>query len=511
MPAPSSLPPGLSPDEFRRRGHELIESIAAYWESLIADADPARASQPQSGGPTLPVLCALKPGEILSRLPASAPLHPEPWEQVRRDLDSIVIPGLTHWQSPNFFAYFPTNGSVPGVLGDMFATGLGINGLTWAASPVATELEIRMLDWMAELIGLPDSFRSTSPAGGGSIQGTASEATLVALLAARGRAAGADAPFDPRLTVYTSTQAHSSVLKAAMIAGFARTPDDRRRLRMIDCDDLFQMKPDALDRAMRHDADAGLVPAFVCATVGTTSSGSVDPVPRIAEVCERHRAWLHVDAAWAGAACVCPEYQHLLQGVDHADSICFNPHKWLLTNFDCDLFWTRDRPSVLAALSVTPEYLRHAATDAGAITDFRDWQIPLGRRFRALKLWFVVREFGVEGLRRHVRRGIALGELFESLVAQDARFQIAAPRSLSLVCFRLCPRPAEPPDAADARNRRLLAAINDSGRLHLIHTTLPIGGRPTVVLRMALGGNYTGPDHVRAAWEFIRAATDRVS
>lgn len=554
---PSAALP-ISTHEFRERGHELIDFIADYWERLNADAMGSAGRAVGDGTPpSLPVLSRVKPGEILSKLPASPPANGEAWADVMRDVESIVMPGLTHWQSPNFYAYFPTNGSTPGVLGDLLATGLGVNGLSWASSPAATELEVRMLDWMAEAIGLPDSFRSTSHeggGGGGAIQGTASESTLIAMLAARKRIGGAwkgsaggagtegggsaggggegGTPFDSRLAVYTSTQAHSSVLKGAMIAGFAASPEDRRRVRLIDCDASFRMRPDLLAQAMRDDVAAGLVPAYVCATVGTTSSGSVDPVPEIAAIARQHGAWVHVDAAWAGAACVCPEYRHLLNGVELVDSICFNPHKWLLTNFDCDLFWTRDRRAVNAALSITPEYLRNAATDAGAVIDYRDWQIPLGRKFRALKLWFVIRHYGIEGFRRHIREDVALGELFASLLKEDARFELAAPalspRTLPLVCFRLKPREGgvggtrEKGEETDARNRALLAELNSSGRLHLIHTTLPLpdgeggkagvgGRRPSVVLRMAIGGTFTQAAHIRAAWEFIRAAADRVS
>ncbi len=517
----------ISTHDFRQRGHELIDFIADYWERLCND--PPSGSPP--GLPTLPVLSQARPGDTLARLPASPPASPEPWDDVMHDVNSFILPGLTHWQSPNFFAYFPANASAPGVLGDLLSAGLGVNGMLWATSPAATELETRMLDWMAEAVGLPESFRSSAPTGGGVIQGTASESTLVALLASRhrGRASTgrvSNSPSTPqslsetthstdsRLRLYTSAQAHSSVVKAAMIAGLADGPDDRRRLRLIGTDDGHRMRPDLLAAAMQADADAGLIPSFVTATIGTTSSGAIDPIPEIAAITSRYNAWLHIDAAWAGVAAICPEHRGILAGVYLADSIGINPHKWLLTNFDSGLFFTRDRDAVTAALSITPEYLRNAASDAGAVIDYRDWQVPLGRRFRALKLWFVFRHFGVEGLRGHIRRHVHLAECFESLVCADPRFEVAAPRSLALLCFRLKPHPTDTsPACTDARNKRLLDAINSTGFAYLTHTSLP----PTLsfaggtVLRMAIGGTFTREQHLRAAWSLVQAAADRVS
>jgi len=586
--------PHMSSDAFRAHADELIEWIAAYWASL----DPAASAQtrhpdafsliasssvasertlspvpPSShlakshgvSSDPFPVQSRVKPGELLAALPAAPPSHPEPFDHLLRDLDSLILPGLTHWQSPSFFAYFPANGSPPAVLADLLSTSLGVNGMLWATSPAATELEIRMLDWTADLIGLPEAFGfaplspsfpsappsipsptspasgdSPAPRGGGVIQATASESTLVALLAARHRAlrrlappASSSAPPDSsrassscaasdaaRLVVYTSTQAHSSVIKAAMVAGLAAGPDDRRRLRLIDTDEHHAMRADLLDEVMRRDADAGLVPAYVCATIGTTSSGAVDPIEKIGAVCAEHNAWLHVDAAWAGSACVCPEHRGLLRGVELADSFCFNPHKWLLTSFDCSLFWTRDRDALTSSLTITPEYLRNAATDAGAVIDYRDWQIPLGRRFRALKLWFVLRSYGVEGLRAHIREHVRLAELFEQWVRADDRFELPAPRSLALICFRLKGPPSATPSEVDALNRRLLAAVNAPGGLYLTHTALPSPAAPVsnspgprqtrIVLRMAIGSTTTAERHVRAAWEAIRRAADGV-
>ncbi len=501
--------PHMTSEQFRSLGHELVDWIACYLD----------------GVESLPVRPRVEPGEIAAMLPTEPPARGEDWRAIIADLDRIIVPGLTHWQSPNFFAYFPANGSHPGILGDLVSTGLGVNGMLWATSPAATELETRVLDWLGEMIGLPESFLSHSPSGGGVIQGTASEAALVALVAARHRAMRSHAPraattdLAGRLVLYTSAQAHSSVVKAAMIAGLAAHPEDRRRVRMVETDGNLAMRPDALAAAMSRDDEAGLVPFFVCATVGTTSSTAIDPLDRIGPVCRGHDAggpyglggvWLHVDAAMAGAACVCPEHRDLIRGVEHADSFCFNPHKWMLTNFDCDCLWTRDRQSVVNALSISPEYLRNSASAAGSVIDYRDWQVPLGRRFRALKLWFVIRHYGVEGLRAHIREHMRLAAMFEACVRADDHFEVVTPRTITLVCFRLRPRPGESIGACDQRNRQLLESVNRSGRALLSHTVLPVtaqGGpadQPVFVLRMAIGGTATQERHVRAAWDLVR-------
>jgi aromatic-L-amino-acid decarboxylase len=472
----------MSPDDFRALGRQVVDWIADYWERVDE----------------MPVLSQVKPGEIAAMLPERPPERglerapaAEAWAPVFNDLARVIMPGLTHWQSPNFYAYFPCNASFPAILGEFLSAGLNVNGMLWATSPAATELETRVLDWAATMIGLPDGFLS-SGRGGGCIQGTASDSTLVAMVAARKRT-GAGA----HLVAYASTQAHSSVAKAAMIAGIASGPGDHQHVRLIHTDETYAMRPDLLEGAMREDVAAGRTPFFVCATVGTTSSTAIDPVDAVAAAIQRAApgAWLHVDAAHAGCACVCPEFRGMLQGVHLADSLCFNPHKWLLTNFDCDCFFVRDRAALRAALSVTPEYLRNAASGDGQVIDYRDWQVPLGRRFRALKLWLVIRHYGLEGLRAHIREHLRLAALVESWVRTDARFELAAPRTLNLVCFRLR---GEGP-GADQANRALLDRINGSGRAHLSHTVL--AGR--FVLRMAIGATLTRERHVRGAWELI--------
>jgi aromatic-L-amino-acid decarboxylase len=396
--------------------------------------------------------------------------------------------------------------------------------MLWATSPACTEVETRVLDWLGGALGLPDSFLSTSARGGGVIQGTASDGALVAMVAARERTRrvivrGQNSPA-PELVVYASTQAHSSITKAAMIAGIARGPDDHEHVRLIDVDGQFRMRPDALEAAMREDIVRGRVPFFVCATVGTTGCTAMDDVAAVAEVIERAgqplpgpppdgegvRAWLHVDAAHAGSACVCPEFRPMLRGVERADSISVNPHKWLLTNFDCGCFWTSRREEIVGALSITPEYLRNAASDAGRVIDYRDWQVPLGRRFRAIKLWLVMRWYGVEGLRAHIREHVRLAKMLEEIVTRDERFEMCAPRTLNLLCFRPRPRPGDSREATDTRSRALLDAFNASGCVHLSHCVLPGVG---FVLRMCVGGVHTRGEHVREAWGIIGAALDQ--
>jgi aromatic-L-amino-acid decarboxylase len=491
--------PHLSPEEFRRLGHQMVDWIADYWSRLES----------------FPVRATVAPGEVLAKLPEHPPEEGlgegEGWDAVFRDLEQVVLPGITHWQSPSFFAYFPANASGPAVLGELLSAGLGVQGMLWSTSPAATELETRVLDWLAELTGLPASFRSDSGTGGGVIQGTASEATLVALVAARERVRRTLGR-EVELVAYTSTQAHSSVLKAAMLSGVARGVADDIHLRQLGTDAGYALRPELLEKALREDLSAGRQPFFVCASLGTTSSGAMDPLRALGEVLERtgftaSGGWLHVDAAWAGSALVCPEHRAMLEGMEAVDSFAFNPHKWLLTNFDCNAFYTRERKALLDALSVMPEYLRNAATASGAVIDYRDWQVPLGRRFRALKLWFVLRHYGAKGLRAYIREHVRQAELFESWVKGDERFELAVPRSLALVCFRLRPGPGEAPAATDARNRQLLERLNASGKVFLTHTVLPgvEGAPPRYVLRMAIGAARTEERHVRAVWEQLGA------
>ncbi len=476
MPAPH-----MTPAEFRARGREIVDWIASYMEDL-ARGDRGR-----------PVLAQVAPGNVYGSMPEHAPETAEAWGDILGDVDRIVMPGVTHWQSPDFFAYFPANSSGPAILGELLAAGLGVNGFLWQTCPSITEVETRVLDWLAEMIGLPEEFssRGNRGPGGGVIQGTASEATLVAMVAARQRAVGERAI--DGLVAYTSTQAHSSVTKGAMVAGVGRDA-----VRTVAVNRELAMRPEALEAMIREDRAAGRTPFFVSATVGTTSTGAVDPLVPIGEICEREGLWMHVDAAYAGAAMVCAEHRWMIEGVGRADSFNFNPHKWLLTNFDCSAMWVRERSALIKALSISPEYLRNAASEAGVVVDYRDWQIPLGRKFRAIKLWFVIRHYGVEGLRAHIRAHVRQAEVFESLVASDDRFEVVTPRRLGLVCFRLI--------QGDGPTRALMERLNGSGELFLTHSVGPVGpeGEDRLFLRMAIGGVLTQESHVRRAWEAMR-------
>jgi aromatic-L-amino-acid decarboxylase len=466
----------MSPDEFRKHGHAVVDWIADYLARVES----------------LPVLSQVQPGQIRAELPTEPPLHGEPFERILADIDRFILPGITHWQSPSFFGFFPANNSGPSILGELLSAGLGVQGMLWATSPACTELETHVLDWLVDLLGLPPRFKSNGP-GGGVIQDTASSAALCALLAARERATGLQSNLrgtDGRLVAYTSTQAHSSIEKAVGIAGLGR-----QNLRLIGVDEQFAMRPGALAQQIRKDREAGQVPCFVCATIGTTSSNAFDPVPEIGGVCREENVWLHVDAAMSGSAALCPEYRHLHAGLECADSYAFNPHKWLFTNFDCDCFYVADRAMLIRTLSILPEYLKNQATQSGAVIDYRDWHVPLGRRFRALKLWFVIRHYGVEGLRHHLRRHIELAQTFAQWVQGDDRFELVVPPPLNLVCFRH--------RAGDAFNQRLVETLNRSGRLYLTHTKL----NDRFTLRLCVGQTQTELRHVKQAWAAVQAAT----
>lgn len=463
----------MSPEEFRRHGHAVVNWIADY----------------QSRVESYPVLSQVKPGQIRASLPAGPPSRGESFEALLKDVQDLILPGVTHWQSPNFFAYFPCNASGPAILGDLLSSGLGVQGMLWSTSPACTELETHVLDWLVRMLGLPETFLSSNT-GGGVIQDTASSAALCALLAARERAtnyASNTSGGNGRIVAYASTQTHSSLQKAAMISGIGSS-----NLRMIEVNDKFAMNPDALARQIAEDKRAGLVPAFVCATVGTTSSNAMDPISEIAKVCRQHNLWLHVDAAMSGTAAICPEFRQFQKGVEFADSYNFNPHKWMFTNFDCNCFWVADRKALIQTLSILPEYLRNQATESGAVIDYRDWHIQLGRRFRSLKLWFVIRHYGVEGLQYHIREHVRLAHQFAEWVREDRNFELAAPAPLNLVCFRH--------KAGDEANQTIMDRLNRNGDLFLTHTKLD--GK--ITLRLCVGQTHTQARHVEKAWKKIR-------
>ena len=469
----------MTPAEFRRHGKAVVDWIADYYEKVEA----------------LPVVSKVSPGEIRASLPEHPPEQGERFEKILEDVGNLILPGITHWQSPNFFAFFPANASGPAILGDMMSSGLGVQGMLWMTSPACTELETHVLDWLVEMLGLPDKFRSSGE-GGGVIQDTASSASLCALLAARERATrfvSNETGCDGRLVAYASSQAHSSIEKGVKIAGLGK-----RNLRSIGVDHSFALRPGDLAGSIEKDRREGLVPCFVCATVGTTSSNAMDPLREIGRICRDNGLWLHVDAAMSGTAAVCPEFRHIHDGLELADSYCFNPHKWMFTNFDCDCFYVADRNALIRTLSILPEYLLNEATKSGAVIDYRDWHIPLGRRFRSLKLWFVIRHYGVEGLRYHVRRHVALAQEFASWISQDDRFELAAPAPLNLVCFRH--------RGGDARNQELMDRLNKSGDLYLTHTRL----EDRLTLRFCVAQTTTEETHVRRAWERIQKETEKL-
>lgn len=410
------------------------------------------------------------------------------------DLDRVILPGLTHWQHPSFFAYFPANTSYPSILADLLTAGLGVQGMSWATSPACTEVEVLMLDWMQELLGLPDRFRSTSPTGGGVIQGSASEATLVAILSARWRATSGAINTDgdtTRLVAYATSQAHSSIEKGLRIAGIGTD-----HIRTVPHDASFAMRVDALAEMIDADRAAGLVPFFVCSTHGTTSSGAFDPTPELGTICAERSVWLHVDAAMMGIAALAPEHRWMNEGLEQVDSMCTNPHKWMGVGFDCNLYWTADRASLLGALSILPEYLRTAAAESGVVPDLRDWQIPLGRRFRALKLWFALRLDGVASMQSMIRHHIGLTQQLAGRVRTDDRFEIVAPHPLNLLCLARVVDGQRDDDATE----RWIEQANASGEALFTRTVLD--GRP--VLRVSIGARTTDARHVAAAWQLLR-------
>jgi aromatic-L-amino-acid decarboxylase len=425
---------------------------------------------------------------VRAAFPAALPEEPEPLDTLLAALDHTVVPASSHWQHPGWFGYFPANASLHSLLGDMLSGGLGAQGMLWSTSPATTEVEQALMDAVAGALGLDQAF-TFAGGGGGVIQDSASSAALVALLAALHRAnpTWRDDGVDGRDRVYVTAETHSSLAKAARVAGLGG-----RALRVVDAvPGGVAMSPDALAGILSADVAAGLRPVLVCPTVGTTGTGAVDPVAELARIARAAGAWVHVDAAWAGVATVAPELRWLHDGVDLVDSYATNPHKWLLTNFDCDAFWVADRAALVGALSILPEYLRNTATESGAVLDYRDWHVPLGRRFRALKLWAVIRWYGADGLRAHIRDHVALAQQFASWVADDERFELVAPHPLSLVTFRL--------RAGDDATMALMHRVNASGDLYLTHTS--VGGR--AALRLAIGGTLTERRHVEAAWQAL--------
>jgi aromatic-L-amino-acid decarboxylase len=452
---------------FREYGYRFIDWLADYFEDLEK----------------YPVKPNLKPGEIRRRLPESAPFKGEGMEAIFQDFKDIILPGITHWQHPSWFAYFPANNSPPSVLAELLTAGLGAQCMVWQTSPAAEELEERVMEWLRVMLGLPEGMA-------GVIQDTASTSTLAALLTAREKKTNYQANLrgieDP-LIVYISEEAHSSVEKGVKIAGYGKNS-----IRAIPVDPSFAMIPEKLEEAVLEDLAAGRKPCCAVATVGTTSSSAIDPLERIGPICRKHGLWFHVDAAYAGTAAILPEKRWILRGVEDVDSFVFNPHKWMLTNFDCSAYFVKDPGALIRTFEIHPEYLKTGVDSQ--VRNYRDWGVPLGRRFRALKLWFVLRYYGVSGLQEMVREHIRLAELFKGWVEENPFFQLMAPVPLSLVCFRLNDGRTE--EELDGLNREFLSRLNATGRVLLTQTTL----RGKYVLRLSIGSRTTERRHVREAW-----------
>jgi aromatic-L-amino-acid decarboxylase len=461
----SDGPDHMSSQDFRRHGYALIDWIANYWEEVE----------------NMPVLSDVSPGEIRSQLPDTAPEAPEPFESILSDLDNIVLPGITHWQNPNWFAYFPANSSPPSVLAELVSAGLGVQGMLWSTSPAVTEIETQVMDWLVDLLDLPQPWKTTNE-GGGVLQMSASDSTHTALVVARHKASAASNIDASSMVVYTSSQAHSSIEKGARIAGYGH-------IRLIEVDTNQAMVSSALEAAIRNDLDAGLTPVFVGAAVGTTGTTGVDPIREIGVIAAAHNLWLHVDAAYAGSAMICAEFRHHQDGLELANSYTFNPHKWMMVNFDCSAFFVSDRKPLLDCLSILPPYLKDEASESGAVIDYRDWHVPLGRRFRSLKLWWVLRSYGAEGIREMIRHHVSLADYFASLITADSRFELVAPHPFALVCFRC----TAGPEATQA----LTTAVNATGDSYWTGSTL--NNEP--MIRVSIGQTRTTKEHVERLWK----------
>jgi aromatic-L-amino-acid decarboxylase len=460
---------------FRKHAHEFVDWMADYLERVEH----------------LPVKALAEPGDIYRQLPEKAPLKGEPMADIFSDFMNILLPGMTHWQSPNFFAYFPANSSYPSVLAEMLTATIGAQCMKWETSPAAAELEEKVMNWLKGMTSLPGHFQ-------GVIQDSASTATLVAILNAREKHSGFQVNekgmkcFDS-FRVYCSVETHSSIEKAVKIAGIGS-----QNLVKVGVDKQFRLDPALLKQAIESDLKAGNKPVCVVATLGTTGVTAIDPLQEIAGICSHHGIWLHVDAAFAGSALILPEYRWMIKGLEHADSLVFNPHKWLFTNFDCSAYFVKDKYSLLRTLQVLPEYLR--TPDQGKVNDYCDWGVPLGRRFRALKLWFVIRSFGIEAMQEKLRSHIAMAKDLAELISQDDDFELMAPVTLNLVCFRYKPSGIEDENEISTVNEKLLKQINASGKAYLTHTK--VDGKYTI--RMVIAQTQVEWRHVEAAWNLVK-------
>ncbi|CAN1123982.1 Tryptophan decarboxylase TDC2 [Linum perenne] len=476
----------LDPEEFRKQAHQMVDFIADYYRRIE----------------TYPVLSQVQPGYLQSQLPQSPPYRPESMDSIMKDVHSQIIPGMTHWLSPNFFGFFPATVSTSAFLGEMLCTCFNSVGFNWLASPASTELEIVVMDWLAAALKLPSSFMF-SGTGGGVIHNTTSEAVLVTLVAARDRTLGVHGfECQSKLSAYASDQTHSTFSKACKIAGI--NPANIRALpTSIDGD--FALSPATLRSAIEDDIAAGLIPIYLCATVGTTSTTAVDPVGDLADVARDYGVWVHVDCAYGGSACICPEFRHYLDGVDRVDSVSLSPHKWLLSYLDCCCLWVKQPSWLVQSLSTNPEYLKNKPSESSSVVDYKDWQVGTGRRFKSLRLWLVMRSYGMANLQSHIRSDVRMAKMFEKLVRSDKRFEVPVPRTFALVCFRFVSS-RNGMSRVDEANRKLLEWVNGTGRIYMTHTV--VGGE--YLLRFAVGATLTEECHVVAAWKLIQEGADEL-
>lgn len=467
--------------DFRKYAHQVADWMADYREQVE----------------TFPVKPDVQPGDIKNQLPQSPPDEGETFDQIFEDFRSVIVPGMTHWQHPMFFGYFPANNSAPSVLAEMLTASLGAQCMVWMTSPAAEELEERVMEWMRQLLGLPEHLT-------GVIQDSSSSATLVAILTAREKRSGyainrAGFSGSERFRVYTSSQGHSSIDKDVKVAGLGI-----ENLVKIEVDDTFAMIPAKLEEAILRDKASGYTPLCVVATIGTTSSTAVDPIDAIGNICTAHGCWLHIDASYAGTALMLPEMRWMSRGMEKADSFVVNPHKWMFTNFDCSCYFVKDPKALVKTFSILPEYLKTGVDTQ--VNNYRDWGVPLGRRFRSLKLWFVLRSYGVEGLQKKIRDHIALGVWLEEAVRLTPGFEIMVPRNLNLVCFRYHPEGIDDEGVLDSLNEKLMAEVNESGKMYLSQTRL--NGK--YVLRMVPGQTEVELRHVQQAFDWVCRKTDNL-
>ncbi|KAI3499821.1 hypothetical protein L1887_35633 [Cichorium endivia] len=477
----------LDPVEFRRQGHMVIDFLADYYQNIEK----------------YPVLSQVKPGYLLESLPDCAPTYPESVEAILKDVQKDIIPGITHWQSPNFFAYFACS-PTSSFLGEMLLNGFNVVGFNWVSSPAATELEIVVMEWLSKLLQLPQTFSSSSDGGGGGVLlGTTCEALVWTMLAAKEKILdqiGRENTY--KLAVYCSDQTHFCFQKAAKIIGIQ--PENVRKV-LTTRSTNFQLSPKSLDEMIKRDLEVGLIPIYLCATVGTTSTTAVDPLATLCEVTSKYNMWVHVDAAYAGTACLCPEFRHFLDGVEGASSFSFNAHKWLLTNLACCCLWVRDKSLFTKPLSTSSEMLVDKETESGKAVGYKEWQISLSRRFQALKLWMALRSYGVTGLRERIRKHVKMAKDFEGFVNMDTRFEIMAPRYFSLVCFRVSPyaigKHLDNDHEANEFNQKLLESVNATGRAYMTNSV--VGG--VYIIRFVVGVALTEDRHVEMAWKLVQS------